>query len=217
MGIEAFAFYVASRFTGTSSARSTVISAGGTAPNTGLTLLPPGDTGVATTELTKELSLPSTHVRGANKLMRSHGREILGVDEDTPVTAALIRAAITDVTPLGANALRLTLRRPLGEWTSIPSTPSSRPPMDRRHPKLPRPRELTRRLSPLPAPHPSSTALTSTQIDQAINAIQKNYGVKLNTKQTAAVRSALSARTSSWSPRAAEHPSSVRANKATAM
>ena len=194
MGMEAVAFYVASKVSGMASPRSVVVSTGGAVPSPGSTFLPPGDTAVATNELTKQLSVSNAYVRELNKLMRSHGREILGVDEDTPVTAASIRAAITDVTPPGADGAPAHFATTAGQvdiypdhavFTSADGSATSETSAAKGTDATSQPSS--------PSSASSSTALTSTQINQAINAIQKSYGVKLNTKQTAAVRSALSA------------------------
>jgi hypothetical protein len=194
MGMEAVAFYVASKFSAMTSARSTVISASGAAPNAGSTVLPAADTAVATNELTKQLSLPNAHVRELNKLMRSHGREILGVDEDTPVTAAAIRAAITEATPPGRDGAPAHFATTAGRVDIYPDRAvfTSADDSSTAETSAAKGTEATSQPS-APNSASASSALTPTQINQAIKAIQSSNGVKLNTKQMAAVRSVLSA------------------------
>jgi len=53
-----------------------------------------GDAGVAVNVLQSKLSLDGAHVRELSRLLRTHGREVLGGDEDTPLSAAHVVDAV---------------------------------------------------------------------------------------------------------------------------
>ena len=52
-----------------------------------------------------------SHVRELDRLMRSHGQEILGGDDDKPLTADSVKAAIETMQPKLSNS-RAASRRP---------------------------------------------------------------------------------------------------------
>lgn len=74
-----------------------------TAPSNGpsgnSSALPSGDAGVAVTAIDNMLSLDPPKVRELDRLMRRHGRDVFGGDDDTPLTAATIRGAVTSSNP----------------------------------------------------------------------------------------------------------------------
>lgn len=57
-------------------------------------VLPGGDAGVAVNAIDSMLSLDSQHLRELDRLMRRHGRQVFGGDDDTPLTAAAVRQAV---------------------------------------------------------------------------------------------------------------------------
>lgn len=64
-------------------------------PSGNSTALPSGDAGVAVNAIDNMLTLDPPQVRELDRLMRRHGREVFGGDDDTPLTAATVRSAIT--------------------------------------------------------------------------------------------------------------------------
>lgn len=193
-GLEAVGFFVASKFS-TMSARSATVVASPTASSAGSTGLPPADTAVATNELSHELSLSGAYVRELNKLLRSHGREIFGVDEDTSVTAASVRSAVTESSPPGQDgapahfvtvAGRVDLYPDRAVFTSADGSATEQT-------SAVNGTDATSQPSVASQSTGSATAVTPAQITQALNTIQQTYGVKLTPQQTAAIRTALSA------------------------
>lgn len=64
--------------------------------------LPGGDASVAVNALDSMLSLDNAHLRELDRLLRRHGRQVFGGDDDTPLTSAAVRAAVMQSTPLSA-------------------------------------------------------------------------------------------------------------------
>ena len=69
------------------------------APPAAGTPLGPGDVSVAVNALRPMLNLDPAHVRELDYLLRWHGREVLGGDEDATLTAATVTAAVTRSRP----------------------------------------------------------------------------------------------------------------------
>jgi hypothetical protein len=101
-GTYSVGFYFVSQFQSSmATARATMMSASvattapSNSPSGNSTALPAGDAGVAVNAIDSMLSLDPPKVRELDRLMRRHGREVFGGDDDTPLTAATVRSAIT--------------------------------------------------------------------------------------------------------------------------
>lgn len=101
-GLYSVGFYLVSQRLATRTATSySTSSAAGSAPaSTTSPALPGGDASVAANALDSMLSLDNAHLRELDRLLRRHGREVFGGDDDTPLTAASVREAVTDPKPL---------------------------------------------------------------------------------------------------------------------
>lgn len=77
----------------TTSASTPAIAVPANAVTTAPTL-PGGDAGVAVNAIDSMLKLDAAHIRELDRLMRRHGRDVFGGDDDTPITAATVRGAI---------------------------------------------------------------------------------------------------------------------------
>ena len=95
-GMYGFGFWVMSRVTASMAATTaTSATVSGGSGSSGSQALPPGDAAAAVNEMTKTLSLDGQHVRELDKLLRLHGREVFGVEEDQSVSAGTVRSALT--------------------------------------------------------------------------------------------------------------------------
>ena len=84
---------LSSRASGMAVISTTTTSAAAPAPPPVLKLSL-GDAGVAVNVLQSKLALDGAHVRELSRLLRTHGREVLGGDEDTPLSAAQVSDAV---------------------------------------------------------------------------------------------------------------------------
>jgi len=91
-GVYSFGFFMLSRMS-TIATRSAAISSASVSTAQTASLPGPlsaGDVGVAVNSLKSKLSLDGPLVRELDRLLRLHGREVLGGDDDTPLTAAIV-------------------------------------------------------------------------------------------------------------------------------
>jgi hypothetical protein len=158
--------------------------------------LPPADASAAVIELTKTLSLDGAHIRELDKLMRSHGRVVLGVDEDASVGADTVRSALTGhgtdadkgsvyfTTPQGRVDVfgdHATFASADGGTSIDTSVTNHSESMNQ---------NVTATTSG-PAGTPSTT-LTTAQVAQVMAAVRQAQPVPLNPKQLASLRAELS-------------------------
>jgi hypothetical protein len=105
-GVESFAFYmmnkVSTMVARSAAVRSANAAAGQTASLSGS--LSPGDVGIAVNSLKVMLSLDGPHVRELDHLLRLHGREIFGGDDDIRLTAASVTDDVSATQPQVANS-----------------------------------------------------------------------------------------------------------------
>lgn len=99
---ETSAVYMMTKMFGSMGRSTSMATSATAAAPPASTGLPIGDSGVAVNALQSMLSLDPAHHRELDRLMRSHGREVLGEDEDEALTGAGVRAAVTSNTPQGA-------------------------------------------------------------------------------------------------------------------
>ena len=206
-GFYAFAFWMMSKMsaamstatvtTGSSTMTVTSTSAGPVstpnAPPPTLTLSP-GEAGVAVNVLQSRLALGPAEVRELNKLVRTHGREVFGGDEDTPLSAAQVRSAIesfdraTDDEPARFTTDQGTVQvfRDHAVFTSADGSRTVQTSA----------KGATESTSGPPATLPTSTTvgqgpLTPAQINQVVAAVQQRTTVALNAAQVRSLRAEL--------------------------
>ena len=206
-GGYAFLFYTASKAQARMSAASTVTttySSGAVAPTlapppqAGAGTVPMGDTGVAVNVLRPMLSLDAAHVRELNHLLRHHGRQIFGEEDDFKFTTTSVRSAILSSKPLTADSAQpaqFTTAQGTVEifvdhavFTSADGSlelrTSMRPISDQTiHHAVTNP-------AAMPAP-PTTTALTPAQVKKVMAAVS-GTGVALNAAETQALKTAIS-------------------------
>jgi len=105
-GVESFGFYMMSKMS-TMVARSAAIRSANAAAGQTASLpgsLSPGDVGIAVNSLKVMLSLDGPHVRELDHLLRLHGREIFGGDDETRLTAASVTDDVSATQPQVANS-----------------------------------------------------------------------------------------------------------------
>ncbi|HEY2585894.1 MAG TPA: hypothetical protein VGI81_09035 [Tepidisphaeraceae bacterium] len=94
-GMTAWGFLMLSRVTARMSRTMPVAAATPATPAAPATPLSGGEVGAAVNTVSSMLALDGPHDRELDRMLRLHGREILGGDEDAPLTGAATREAIT--------------------------------------------------------------------------------------------------------------------------
>jgi hypothetical protein len=94
-GMGAWGLMMVSRISTTMSRSAAARSSASPPPTAPATPLSVGEVGVAVNTLSPMLALDGPHDRELNRMLRLHGREIFGNDEDTPLTGAQVRQAVT--------------------------------------------------------------------------------------------------------------------------
>lgn len=104
IGMYGFMFYMMSKVSSSMTTMSTPASVSAPAPPPAVQALQPGEAGTADNTLQSMLSLDAARVRELDKLMRAHGRQVFGIDEDTTLTAATIRESVKEPKPAEAGS-----------------------------------------------------------------------------------------------------------------
>lgn len=196
-GMYGFGFWMMSKMSASMTAPSATVSVTSSSTNVGMHLstkqsLTVGDAAVAVNELTKALSLDAARVRELDQLMRSHGREVLGGEEDDSVSAASVRGSVTEqgrgedgsiyfVTPQGRVDLYTNRAAFVSADGSIRITTSARKRFD-----------SVQSSSTSTVGGPASTTLTADQVNQIVNSVIALSPASLNPKQLQALRAELS-------------------------
>jgi hypothetical protein len=99
-GIYSFSFYMMSKMMTRMSTMSATLSASPPISSTSSsTNLSPGEVGVAVNTLRSMLALDASHIGELDRLLRLHGRQVFGGDEDVRLTTSAIQEAVTNTTP----------------------------------------------------------------------------------------------------------------------
>ena len=159
--------------------------------------LTPGDAGVAVNALEQKLSLDPSHIRELDRMMRMHGRQVLGGDEDTRVTSATVAADVISSTPQSGTspASFTTAEGTTTVWADRASFAAAdgsiRIDTSARHHT-----DNTQRISAgtgTASAGASNTTLTPAQVNGVVSAAVTNAATPLNPAQLAALRAELSA------------------------
>lgn len=205
-GMYSVGFYLISRVSAqmtTMSASFAAASANAnntTAPSASPTLSG-GDASVAVNTLDSMLSLDSPHLSELDRLMRHHGREVFGGDEDKPLTAADVRAAVVTsrrqrgkagVAQFSTAQGSVKILADRAEFTSADGSETVQTSARRNTD------HVSRSTPPNGAPAQvgagaviPNTTLTPAQVDQ-VQAAAKSFGTKMNAAQLQSFRAELS-------------------------
>lgn len=199
-------FYLATRVqaqmaTMSASFASAAANASSTTAPTASAALSGGEAAVAVNTLDSILSLDPPHLSELDRLMRRHGREVFGGDEDKPITAADVREEVLTSTKqrgspgaaefsTAQGTVRILADR--AEFTSADGSETVRTSARRKSD------QVTHGLSNNPAAGAAaaggsapSTTLTPTQVNQVITSAQ-TMGTSINGPQLQSLRAELS-------------------------
>lgn len=159
--------------------------------------LPGGDASVAVNALDSMLSLDNAHLRELDRLMRRHGREVFGGDDDTPLTAASVREAVSDSKPLSKSSGKAQFSTEKGTveiypdhavFTSAHSAKTVDTSARHNRDQVSHSNSATSFTSAVVVGGPPvATTLTTAQIDQAVKAA-KAFGTPITSAQLKSLR-----------------------------
>lgn len=158
--------------------------------------LPAADASAVVIELSKTLSLDGPHLRELDNLMRSHGRQVFGVDQDASVGAATVRSDVTEHgTDADKGSIYFTTAQGrvdiYGDRATFVSADGGTT-IDTSAKNHSESVNQTAQATSGATAAAQRTTLTKTQVAQVIAAVKAMPGPPLNAKQLASLRAELS-------------------------
>ena len=204
-GGYAFLFYVMSK-TMSAFASMPPTASMAVAPPPGTETLQPGEAGSADNTLQNMLSLDGGRVRELDKLLRAHGRLVFGNDEDTPLTAAIVRSAVQSSSPAGpSDGSSATFTTSEGTVEIFPDhavftsnqgtvirTSAANNTDSQASSSQVTAVNVSVHTSPGAASQPANTTLDPAEVDRVMTAIQRMSPTPLTKTQLATIRTAIS-------------------------
>lgn len=203
IGLESMAFFIMSKASVMMSTPMSVATVSASAQPAASGKLKSDEAPAADNALQSMLALDGAHVRELDKLLRTHGREIFGTDEDTSLTASAVRDAITEKTPLASSTSGLAsfvtasgkveIYPDRAQFISTDGSTTIRTSVANSSESTNYSTSVTATATAPGTSGSPSTTLTAAQVNQVIAAVQGMAKPPLSPAQVTGLRTALSA------------------------